>query len=777
MVDDKDMLGPLLTARLTPGGEQEWERFSLPLPEGVLFLNSPLSLVDADGHAAFLQTRALAQWPDRSIRWLEGLAILPRGGAYRMCAWETAPPENAVIVRRGEGVFEIGNGMVSVILTESGSSPLSEISAWGQPMAVPDMPFEASLVMASSGQEFSSAHDDNRRICIRQSGPVRTVAEVTGRHSSSSGESALDYRLQVIVTAGHPAIGLRYRFRHKDPGVERHAIRSLSLRTRWKVADAPCRHLHQLRYGLTSVPRQVLTKQAVDIRAGISPPKIHVHNLDCLDDAHAYPAYMNPPLNDTLPMAGLESEAGWVTVWVEDFKEMCPKGLVADGDEIALQLWPEWAGTLAVSQGRAREIGMQLLFARKSPPDAATVRNQVQALTDHAEITVPSSWFAACRSLSADSLVPFGSDGSVRRFDRYLSRLASLSTVVGMWDLGDTPDPGYGRTYAGIGRLRRLAPDDPPYYLTGTHTMPADWWQPGTFEPVWTNNEYDVILALCREVLRGNPSDDLRQRLRWFARHAVEVDFTCYSDDPSQHHGSPAHSANHNQAGAYPSHLWCEGLLAYYCLSGDEDALDVSVAVGDFILRTFNDPDRRRKFWHFSRELGWALLYLATVADLTGEKRFLDCAEELGQTLVNYPLDEELTQKMATYAFGFSSIAMGIEALWKTTRNPELSAALATWLQRTAHAIANHVEGEIRGESAMVLNFFNASLEVSPSDAHLLRAGMCIVDALVDSKNWTDPPLFAKPVAMVYRGLSRFVKLAEDQGCLHVEHCFTTGDA
>ena len=263
-----------------------------------------------------------------------------------------------------------------------------------------------------------------------------------------------------------------------------------------------------------------------------------------------------------------------------------------------------------------------------------------------------------------------------------------------------------------------------------------------------------------REVLRGNPSGELRNRLRWFARHAIEVDFVRYSDDPNLHHGSPAHSAQHNRASSYPSHLWCEGLLVYYCLSGDDDALETAVAVGDSILRTFSDPERHDKLWSFSRELGWALLYLASLADLTNEQRFLDCSRAVAKTLVNEPLDAAQIQSMAVYAFGASSIALGIEALWRVTGDPEL----VVWLDRIARAVTTHVDGEARAESAMVLNFFNAALANAPADEQLLQAGARIVENLVDSKIWYDPSLFAKPVAMTYRGLSRFIQYARSAG-------------
>ncbi len=750
---------PTVTVATSVPANGAWVRFSLPVPQGRLPVHAPLALKSADGAAVNLQTRPLACRADGSPRWLDCQALVPGGGDYQLVAGEAPLPPNPVCVRECEGGIELDNGLVAVTLTSSGPSPIAAIRAWGRTVSVPETPFEAWVESAGSSGLFTSACDDARCLTLRQHGPVRAVAEVTGRHVSAAGGSTMGYRLQVIVTAGQAAIDLRYAFRHEDPGILQHTVRQIALRMRWQTPAGDVRHqVHQSRYGLTSVSRDIVTASPVEIRADVDPPRIHVHNLDCLGDPQDYPAYMNPPLNDTQPFTGLETVGGWVTVWVEDFRELCPTGLATDADTLRLDIWPLWAGDLRVPQGRSREVALHLLFTQESPPGARAVAARVQAITDDGKATLPVSWYTESRELHAETLLPYGAAGDARRFDRYLSHLATIPTVVGLWDLGDTPDPGYGRTYAGVGRLRRLTPEDPPYYQAGAHLAPAEWWQPGKFEPVWTNNEYDLILALGREVLRGNRSPELRQRLRWFARHAIEVDFIRHSDDPSQHHGSPAHSARHNQAGSYPSHLWCEGLLVYYCISGDDDAFETAVAVGDSILHTFGDPERRRKLWSFSRELGWALLYLANLADLSGERRFLNCAVEQADALIQEPITDELARNMTVYAFGYASIAMGIEALWRINGDPRL----AEWLMRTAEAVAHQAAGSASPESAMVLNYFNAALAVQP-DERMMQAGMRVVDSLVDSKSWYDPQLFAKPVAMTYRGLSRFAKYAVDK--------------
>ena len=760
MQDKSQQMWPTITVSGPLAAAGERVRFSLPVPKGQLTVESPLALCAPDNTLHTLQTRPLAVWADGTVRWLDCQALLSRPGAYAVVAQAAPPPEQPVRCRERDDAIDLDNGLVAVTLAAKGPSPLAAIRAGESSLTHPELPFEAR-VETGDGAVFSSACEPVRRLRIRERGPVRTVVEIEGAHLARDGRKALSYRLRVTLTAGQPVIGLQYGFHHDDPGIATHCIRELSIRTRWPGTGQPRHYVHQGRYGMTTITREVQTRLPVDIRSNVSPPRVHVHDTACFEDPHAYPAYLNPPLNDTQALAGVEADGGWITAWVEDFKELCPKGLAADGDALRLDIWPRWAPVLELPQGRSRDISLHLVFTGARAPDVRTVTARVRAVDDSLKATVPASWYAAQRCWYADALLPRGA--AARGCDRYLARLATVPTVVGMWDLGDTMDPGYGRTYAGVGRLRRLPSDGPPYYQAGgLHNPVVEWWEPGKFEPVWTNNEYDLILALCREALRGNATPDLWQRLRWFARHAIEVDFICHSDDSSQHHGSPAHSADHSHAGAYPSHLWCEGLLAYYCLSGDDDAREVAVAVGDFILRTFGDADRRRKLWHFSRELGWALIYLSTAADITGEQRFLDSAGELAAALIAEPLTPDRVRDMTAYAFGYASIAMGVEALWKVTPRPEL----AQWLVSTAQAIAAHCEADTAAErSAMVLNYFNAALEVGPDD-RLVRCGLRILNDLAAAKSWKDPLLFAKPVAMAYRSVSRFAAYAHAAGLL-----------
>lgn len=744
------------------GDTASWTRFSLPLPEGSMPAEVPLALLSDTGTRIPLQTRALATWNDDSIRWLDCQGLVQRDGAYGILNEAVdLDTTRAVTVTEQEGNVTLANAAVSITLSVTGPSPVARITLGEKPVSANPVAFEAQVTDAQGGV-FSSRFDESRRLCLRERGPVRALADVHGSHGLSAGGRMLSYRLRAEVIGNLPVIILRYQFVHDDPGHEHHSVRAITATTRWRAPDPATRLLHQKRYSLLSVQRPVETTHPVQIRSDAENPKIRVHNLECLEDEHEYPPFAQGPMDDAFPYLGLALEDGCVLGHVDDFMELHPKGLTGQEKELTLEAWPAWAELAKVHQGWSREMTLRLVFAdTPAHPGGPYVHSHVSASTDTGRVSLPPSSYAAGGCFHVDSVLPKGPP-SPQRFDRYLAKLSGLPTVMGMWDLGDTIDPGYTSTYEQVGRLARAEGAPPRRFYTTS--IPAFMCQANMVfnEPVWTNNEYDVILALAREYMRGNANPGLWQKLRWFGRHAIEVDFISYSDHPQLHHGSPAHSANHCAASAYPSHLWCEGLLGYYCLSGDADALETALHVGDFIVDTFADPGRRGKLFKFTREIGWALLYTATLYDLVREERFLSQSQEFAQLILREPITDGLADNMLRFSFAYSSLALGMEALHRVSAEKPV----ADWLVHAADRVLETCrKGLISVESCMTFNYYNAAYAVSRDETYL-RAGMGILERLMDSRAWTDPWLHTKPVAMAHRGLSRFLFYAHACGLL-----------
>jgi hypothetical protein len=741
-------------------------RFSLPLAEGALRPGAGLSLEGPDGVRAPLQTRPLVLWRDGSVRWLDAETLVSTPGTCRIREGAAAPapgwPRAVGVTEAADGAVTLDNGIVAVTVSPEGPGPIRSLLVRGQAVAEPGLAFEA-FVRNAAGASFTTRHETARTVAVRSRGPVRAAVEIRGRPRDGEGNTCLSYRLRLELVAGAPVLTLRYWVFHDDPGIREHLLNQIGARTAWKTAAPVRRFVHQTRYSMISVPREAETDLPVDIRSGPATPLIHVEDAACWKDENTYPDFLCDP-RDTKPYLGLALESGAVALHVDDFAELNPKGLTSDGSDLTLHLWPPWADELSMHQGWSREMTLRAVFFDAGcPVTAPEVEARVAGVDGTFAASIPPAWHSSHKTWLMDTVLPKGGGPAggamARKGDAFLTGLCGLPTVMGMWDLGDTIDPGYTTTYSYLNRLPRRPGSPPQRFQTGGagghYNGSVRYMQENMLhnEPVWTNNEYDVILCLARECLRGGWTPALGRKLRWFARHAVEVDFVHYSDYPEQHHGSPAHSLRHCMASAYPSHLWCEGLLMYYCLSGDDDALDVAVKMGDFIVATFTDPARRGKLWKFSRELGWALLYLASVAEMTGEKRFVDLADSIAGLFMAQELKPPLLRDMLQYSFAYASLALGMEMHQRATGRKDVG----DWLVKLADNLLAEIEAGAPRGGTMSYNYFIAAWTVSGERRFLDR--MPLPDDFADAFRVDDVWPHTKPVAMQYRPYSRLIHL------------------
>src|SRR5690348_12913758 len=107
----------------------------------------------------------------------------------------------------------------------------------------------------------------------------------------------------------------------------------------------------------------------------------------------------------------------------------------------------------------------------------------------------------------------------------------------------------------------------------------------------------------------------------------MHTDFVAVCADRWKEGGIPHHCHRHTTGAAYPSHMWIEGLTLYYQLSGDRYALEVAKRVGDFFVKYVDE--RFIVVQATSREMGWALVALAAIYDLTQEQRYLGAIQRI----------------------------------------------------------------------------------------------------------------------------------------------------
>lgn len=164
----------------------------------------------------------------------------------------------------------------------------------------------------------------------------------------------------------------------------------------------------------------------------------------------------------------------------------------------------------------------------------------------------------------------------------------------------------------------------------------GDWY--GESQWSWGNNEYDAPFAHYTEFLRGGEPG-------WFAlageatRHLVDVDTCNAATDPDLRGGQYMHMPGH--VGGYlppyfrskmpgsrllPSHLWVEGPVLHYLLTGDESVRESLARTAAWLTRGEGSIGLDRYDFATLRDCGWHLTHLTALARMTDDPRYLNAA-------------------------------------------------------------------------------------------------------------------------------------------------------
>ncbi len=752
----------------------------VPFPRGQLKDASKVAIVGPDGSRRPGGARTLVNWPDGSARWcLTSFLANQKGqhavqvGADGSAAADSSAGAPSLKLTRQADRTTIDNGSVRVVLSEAGPGPIQRLTALGHDYI--NRPEQFRLVVDAA----DTSHETERKITILEESPVRVRVRVEGAHFDSQRRRKLNYRLDVELWAGSPALRLDYHFFNLERGQDDLDIDRIAIECDLSFTGQTQRHVLQKVHGLLYVPREVSNPAPVAIIADDTRGSAHVEHPDMLLDTAEYNFHLRPPLIDTPEWLGVGDSQRCVYARMQDFAAMRPKRLASKDSTLTLEVWPPFAGKLRLPQGRSRRQVFTLAFANKPKLSAAEAESLLAAPAWEGRASVAPQWLAHCAEFDQDRTF---TPGSNIRFEKYLRRLVQLATPQGMFDLGDTPDSGYLRTYIPIGGAQEPLPGAPPMkkvFMAGAHSPLASWAFPEFYEPVWTNNEYDVIHTLAQEVMRTGQLDHW-QTLRWAARHNIEVDFIYLSDHHQQHRATPQHSARHNRSGAILSHFWTQGLLEYHCLTGDPDALEVAAALGDKIIENLTAPEMRESFWGFTRELGWPALALSLLHDITNEPRFGKQLKEIVDFFVGYdrrkfhgPLKlssgdarYSLERQMVSGFFAYASMIEGVDNYLRRTGDKPAERWLVQMLDDLRQALddANR-EGQPLWAGLMLPQAMAIGFERT-GDERYLRSGMVCLYELLDSGIWLGSSGETKTVAMSYRALVRFLHHVHRNGML-----------
>ncbi|MAE62337.1 MAG: hypothetical protein CMJ49_13395 [Planctomycetaceae bacterium] len=749
----------------------------VPFPKGILTDPANISVTAPTGDPRPAHCRPFVNWPDGSARW----ALISFGAhqaGEHVVSFDPAPaPDQPVTIQQDGDTWTLSNGKLTATLAATGPGPIQHIESDGHTY------LNDPAKLTFRVDDANTQHESKRTIRVLEQSPLRARVRIEGEHVTTAGLRKLNYRLDVELWTGWTTLRLDYHFFNLEPNSESIAIDRMALDVDWSLTGQTERHFLQQNYDLFYVSRHVFNPNPVSIMADEVRGEPYVEDPAMLLDDIDYPAYLHPPLIDTGDWLGVAAGGRAVYAQMQDFHRTQPNRLLSRDAQLGFEFWPAGKPTLDLPQGRSHRQVMAFAFVqsdeaspqkkvgkvsnapRQAPQGVAAA---LGALIHEGRAAVKPDWIAHCAEFEQDKAMPHGQHV---RFERTTRGFASMQTPNTKFDVGDT-DSFYKGAYSCSGShlVHPLSgfPEIPRVWPTG---QPSQTYL-DCHEPVWLNNEYDCIHAFCGELMRTG-SHNIWPMLRLNVRHNIEVDFLHYSDHKWIHRATPAHSARHTSTGAYPSHFWTQGLLEYYCLTADPDVLEVALALGDKTIEFFDSAEQREVLWGFNREIGWSILLLSHLVDITGEQRFVPLLEEMVQYLMDYDRvgftgavnlsagddRKSLHRQIIDGIFGYCAMIDGVDHYATMSGRADVDAWLKTFILDLADAAVDSArqDGHLPGIK------FAVALAVGHERTADPRF-MALTEAWLDDMWWNQSGNFASPTA--YRAWTRIVGHAHRTGFL-----------
>ncbi len=768
----------LLVHAAAPGGLPAVTGFPVLAQQAAQYLAGAVAITP-DGDRFPVQVHALTPVTPQGQQWLEASFLPTVSGAVSL--EPAAPLSGAALGTSTDQGATLRTGDLVVHLHAGGAQPVT-IELAGQPLGA-----LWPQVVTGKGIVHHEADQPQRKVRLVRNGPLRVQAEIHGSLVYQGDHPSLSYRLTVELWAQQRTLRVDWMLSHLTPGVSHYDIERASLLGQWEVGAQPTRRFLQPSHGRYYKPHEVLNPAPVALITDETSSRVHVADPAMLLDEEEYAHYLAAPTIATGDYLVLQGTHAAVAAQLVDMSATRPNQLRSEGSWLSYDLIPAGHRT-TWPQGRRKEQTLLLALAgAEGLPDHRALPGLLSIPRTSGRAQPCPQYLTAMEAFDLTRVLPHQPGVNIR-FSRLLDRLCQLNTPAEKWNLGDTVDTHYSLGYPGIpNRFEWLpnAPELPRSYtnfgISGTLLPPS---MLPFIEPVWTNNEYDIVHALATQVMRTG-SGDYATMLRWFARHTVEIDFLAYNDDRWHHRAQPAHSAHHHTTGAYPSHFWTQGLLQYFVLTGDRDAEEVCLALGDKIIENNHEPTMRQ--WGFDREMGWGLLALVCLLELGYDQYRGEC-DEIVNYLVSFDragftgavnlsagrAGRSLERQMIDNGFGYFSMVEAIDRYQRCTGREDV----AQWLDTLLNQLRQEVWNAIREGDVPVFSFMSPVMLAigfeRTGNEDFLRAGLVVLDHFMDmlampcNTQWEAEARWGqtKPNAKMYRGLSRFLGAANQRGLL-----------
>jgi len=597
----------------------------VPFGRGELTDVADVELRDADGVPVRLQREPLARWPDGSVKWLlvDFFADARAGQAARYTLGNGQGEDSADASRgptlrwqrTADGV-SVDTGPLRAVIGRRFLESVSVCNEVGEWSELVDEPGEMWVAVEGQREGRYVASGD---VAVEQDGLNRLCVRIAGWHHRDTGERYAPFVLRVHAYAGKPYLKVFHTFVVSDlPG--RGLITGIGLRTPlpWSESEKPRGGVN---YG--GVSRKIGENASGWIGQTAFQEQEIVHGGETVSTDGPMRGYL-----------AVETPRGTVGCTVRNFAQLYPKRLQFNGGGLTCWMWPESAGPFDLRREEEKESPEWLAFKERYPKayaewiDPGTAKSagisarRYRQAVKRGQMNVVAGASALGLARTHEMVWVFlPADADSGEFDKLADAVEE--------PLVPFVDPRYLDTTGVLGPLGWEDPQQFPRvenyldrkldWIIRHQNEWARWWgilDYGDLQSIyetlrdvtipgewlrfmgrhgWHNSEVDVPNHVMYQYLRSGD----RRVFHFYEsmiRHQLDVD-TMHANLPEFERpghvweagqwtrgGQHRHSYNHFSGSPNIGHIWNEGLVNYYFLTGDRRARDVALEVGEYSL-------------------------------------------------------------------------------------------------------------------------------------------------------------------------------------------------
>jgi hypothetical protein len=539
-----------------------------------------------------MQSRVLARWPDRSVKWLLiDLALEvsdSQSGATIELRRERPAVWPVMAIARDDGSFRVDTGSATFDFCSRSDRLIDAVALKANGGLLAD-----GLRLRLSDAEGRRLQPQVTELMLEESGPVCTVVRLSGTFEAGC---PLEFTARCILTAGSSTAVIDLRLRNPRAAIHRGGLWDLGDPGSYLIGEASL--VMKPAAACDSLMWQVAPSESIQSAGCAADWSIHQEssggdNWDSPNhvdaDGHIGPAFRGyavsgdgaraegPSRWRAQPALAVLGRGAAIAASVRDFWQNFPKSLSWFAGELRIGVFPASSGRAVELQGgEQKRHRISLAFG-----DDAKVLGAAQAALDPLHAWVDPAWVeasGAVRGMVADLSASPAWTEHVRTVVEGPNSFIDRREIIDEYGWRN-----FGDLYADHEAVNHTGPE--PFI---THY----------------NNQYDFVWAAGFHALRtGDPR--WARLARECAEHTADIDIYHTSEDRPAFSGGlfwhtdhylPAKTSSHRtysaanatgvSYGGGPSneHNYASGLLLHYWRTGDEDAKEAVQGLADWVI-------------------------------------------------------------------------------------------------------------------------------------------------------------------------------------------------